>query len=473
LLFLVLLAVAAPASAQAVWGAPVTLSQPGQDANIPQVAVDPNGNAVFVWLRPDATTDCLGFPSSDGCFRVQARARSAAGALSAIQTLSVGGQDAYDPQVAVDQSGNAVVVWARPDGTTGCGGFGCARVQARARSAAGDLSAIQTLSGPGKNAVVPQVAVDTNGNAVFVWYGDGGIQARARSAAGTLSAVQILSAAAQGTGSSEVAVDQSGNAVFVWERNDGTTGCGGAGCSRIVARARSAAGDLSAIQTLSDPGKQAFYPEVAVDPSGNAVFVWQRPDTTTDCGGSGCWRIQTRARSAAGALSATQTLSDPGQDALIPQVAVDQGGDAVFVWSRYDGTTDCGGLPGCSRTQTRARSAAGVLSATQTLSPAARDAALSPQVAVDQSGNAAFVWERLGGGTGCGGSACSIIEARTRSAEGVLGSAQILSALGQHAGAPQVAVDPSGNAVAVWRRLGGGTGCGGGGCHLIQAATGP
>jgi hypothetical protein len=79
-----LAALALPASAHATWTAPLTLSPAGQDASSPQVAVDPNGNAVFVWQRYDDTVDCpsdfAGAPGP-GCLRIQTRARSAAGTL--------------------------------------------------------------------------------------------------------------------------------------------------------------------------------------------------------------------------------------------------------------------------------------------------------------------------------------------------------------------------------------------------------
>ena len=94
-----------------------------------QVAVDADGDAVFTWRRSDGTD-----------YRVQARMRSAAGALSAVQTLSASGQSAVTPQVAIDPDGDAVFTWWRSDGAN-------LRVQARARSAAGALSGVQTLSG--------------------------------------------------------------------------------------------------------------------------------------------------------------------------------------------------------------------------------------------------------------------------------------------------------------------------------------
>jgi hypothetical protein len=470
--FALLLAFVLPAAAQAVWSAPLDLSDPGQRAEFPALEVDQTGNAVFSWDRKDGTAGCGG----SGCYRVQARVRSAAGALGAVQTLSAAGTDAGNAGFGLDQNGNAVFAWVQSDGSTDCDGSAtsCYRVKTRARSAAGALSTTQTISGPGRSAHYTGVAVDPNGNAVFVWSRYDGttdcgdlnpgclrVVTRARSAAGALSAVQTLSAPGQDAYQPLVAVDQDGNAVFVWARSDGTK-------RRIQARARSAAGSLSATQTLSDPGQNAFSPRVVVDQSGNAIFAWSREDGSSACGQFGCERIQARVRSAAGALSAVQTLTDGGRTAIRPAVAVDQNGNAIFAWMRKDDTADCSGSGGCPfRVQTRVRSGAGSLNTVQTLSDPGQ-AALYPSVAVDQSGNAVFVWQRRDGTTttGCPASGCLRIQARTRSAAGTLGTVQDLSAAGRNAQVPLVAVSPAGNAVAAWQRFDGAY-------DRIQAATGP
>jgi hypothetical protein len=418
---------------QSAWSAPVTLSDPGQDASRPQVAVDQSGNAVFVWKRFDGS-------SGSCCDRIEARTRSATGTLGAVQTLSDAGQNADVPQVAVDPNGNAVFTWTRSDGLN-------TRIEARTRSSTGTLSAVEVLSAAAQNATAPQVGIDSSANAVFAWTLSDGlntrIEARARSAAGVLSATQILSPVGRDASSPALAVDQSGNAVAVWERFGGGTSCGGSACSLIEARVRSAAGALSPVQMVSPFGQHAHSPQVAVDQGGNAIFTWERSDGTNT-------RVQARARSTAGALSAVQTLSAAGQDALRPQVAVDQGGNAIFAWERSDGTNP--------RIEARARSAAAALSPVQILSAAGQPAGI-PQVAVDSTGKAVFVWRRFGGTN-------NRIQARARSAAGVLGAVETLSAGGQPADLPQVAVDQSGHAVAVWKRSDGVD-------ELIQAATSP
>jgi hypothetical protein len=100
--------------AAATFGAPFNLSTAGQNATNADVAVDADGDAVFIWRRFNGTN-----------FRAQARARSAAGALGPVQDLSAAGQDASNPRVAVDDDGDAVFAWQRSDGTN-------LRIQARA-----------------------------------------------------------------------------------------------------------------------------------------------------------------------------------------------------------------------------------------------------------------------------------------------------------------------------------------------------
>ena len=191
------------------WTTPLTLSGAGQSVTDPQVAVDADGDAIFSWARSDGTNQ-----------RIQARARSAAGALGAVETVSGAGQDASSPRVAIDDDGDAVFVWARSDGTN-------QRIQARARTAGGVLGPVQALSAAGRNAFQPEVAIDADGDAVFTWRlfdgTDQVIQARARSAVGVLGAVQTLSAAGQDAFSPQVAIDADGDAVFTWERSDEPT----------------------------------------------------------------------------------------------------------------------------------------------------------------------------------------------------------------------------------------------------------
>jgi hypothetical protein len=412
---------AGPASA--TWTAPLDISRSGRDAAEPDVAVDGNGNAVLVWSREVGTTgrvqvrvlsadgrlspvqtvsraretafasDVAVDPDGDAVIvwqsavpesglglQVQARARSANGTLSRVQTLSAANIFAVspEPQVAVDADGDAVITWQTDD----------LSIQARARSADGTLSPIQTLA---TEACCPQVGVDADGDAVFTWHKFGTpnrVEARARSADGTLSPIEDLSPVGQTAHFPNVAVDADGGAVFAWEGHDGTTW-------RIQARARSADGTLSPVEWLSAVGHQAFAPQVAVDTDGDAVFTWHQLFGDIPVSAESQWSAFARARSADGILSTIQELSAPAaqlsdQRALPePKVAVDADGDAVFLWKRFDGTN--------VRVQARARSADGTLSAVETLSAAGQDVHRGHEIAVDIDGDAVATWRRFDG----------------------------------------------------------------------------
>ncbi len=160
--------------------------------------------------------------------------------------LSGAGRDANSPHVAMDRDGDAVAVWNRVDETF----FN--RIEARPRTAAGAWGAVQTpLSPGGQHAVEPRVALDGDGDGLIVWVRSDGsntrIQARTRSRTGALGPVQTLSQADRDAEEPRVAVDDDGDAVVSWIRSDATN-------TRVQARTRTAAGVWSAVTTLSGAG---------------------------------------------------------------------------------------------------------------------------------------------------------------------------------------------------------------------------
>jgi hypothetical protein len=126
-----------------------TLSRVGLD---PQLAVDARGLATVVWRRSDGSN-----------MRVQATRVDAAGIRGPVQTLSPAGKDALSPEIAVDPDGRATVVWKRRSHS--------GHVQAVRLDPAGNPGPVQTVS---RNARprrldTPEVAVDSTGRATVVW----------------------------------------------------------------------------------------------------------------------------------------------------------------------------------------------------------------------------------------------------------------------------------------------------------------
>jgi hypothetical protein len=363
-----------------------TLSAQKGDASVSQIASDAHGDAVAAWLQSFR--------------RIKARQISAGGALGPVKTLSPPRRKARRPQIASDAGGDAVAVWAqyRPSGTgSGAGPGGTSwRVKARQISAGGVLGPVKPLSAAGRKILGPQIASDADGDAVAVWsrYGPARkgrrIKARKISAGGALGPVRTLSATGPKLrGEPQIASDADGDAVAVWSRYNGTS-------SRVKARQISAAGALGRVKMLSAAVQYPVTPQIASDAGGDAVAVWS-PDIDDLPDG----RVQARRISAAGAVGPVQTLS-PADDrfgvccASSAQIASDADGDAVAVWSRDFNDLMQG------RVQARQISATGALGPVQTLSAADGSGACcasSAQIASGADGDAVAVWSRFDGAT--------------------------------------------------------------------------
>jgi hypothetical protein len=398
--------------AGAAFSKAVFLSEDGQDADLPDVASDADGDAVAVWQRFNGSI-----------WRIEARTISAAGARGPIRTLSGSGQEALRPQVATDTAGGGIAVWhSLPAGSY-------QRVQARTISPSGVLGTRKNLTPVGDDASRPQIASDADGDAIAIWQlWDGShsrIQARTISSAGLLGPRHDLSAAGRDAFDPQIASDADGDAIAVWRRFDG-------GEHRVQARTISAAGVLGPVRHLSAAGPPPTNifgstdpPQVATDADGDAVAVWTVWDGAND-------RVQARTISAAGALGPIQDLSAAGEDAYEPAVTSDPDGDAVAAWGRH------------TRVQARTISATGVPGPVLGLSDECNSCGTTnrgqqPQVASDADGDAVAIWMQR-----------QRIEARTISAVGVLGQIQTLSS-GAIFPRPQVASDADGDAVAVWQ----------------------
>ena len=109
LLLLVFGALFGPASAIAAptWLAPSQLSSSKEGLNSPDLAMDARGNSVAVWSAPEGSA----------VERIEASVRPAGGSWSGPVPLSAGGVKAQDPQVAVDDAGDATVVWSQEEGS--------------------------------------------------------------------------------------------------------------------------------------------------------------------------------------------------------------------------------------------------------------------------------------------------------------------------------------------------------------------
>jgi hypothetical protein len=165
--------------------------------------MDSNGNAVAVWAQ------------YDGAYYSIYANRYSAGAWGTAKLLEAATHDASTPQVAMDGNGNAMVVWVQVDSVWRLS------VYASKDTNAVGWGAVTLLETSNVDAGSPQVAMDNNGNAVAVWAQCGSIYAN-RYSAGAWGTAKLIETGAGDAFVPQVAMDGSGNALAVWQQNDGS-----------------------------------------------------------------------------------------------------------------------------------------------------------------------------------------------------------------------------------------------------------
>jgi hypothetical protein len=259
----------------------------------------------------------------------------------------------------------------------------------------------------GLSGVAPVVAV-RSGHAVAAWHRSGQVRVSGYEVGATWSAPQIL-----GTGNFPLAAAaSSGDAVVVYGSSNS-----------LFASVRSAA-SWSAPELLgSAPGLSYG---VAQQGSGRAIAVWS--------GGSG--GVQARTREG-GAWQAAETLSP--QSIQWPQVAINDSGVAFAAWCGVSGS-----MWGARRVYPGAWEGAVTSMPLCCQGPVFDTPGPSVSVGVDASGQAVIV----------GSSGTRLCEKRFIPGSGWQGT-MVLATPGPDGAAPQLAVNPSGQALLAWTVSGG------------------
>jgi hypothetical protein len=404
--------VAAPAGAAPTLLPTTSLSAPGQNANFPIVAMDEAGDSVAVWERFDGSA-----------WIVEASNRAVAGDWSVPVKLSAPGQNAETPQVTMDREGDSLAAWKRFDGADFI-------IEVAVRPAGGSWSAPVKLSAAGETAENPRVAMDAAGDAITTWKRDNGtnliVEAASRPAGDSWSAPVPISAPGRNAEAPRVAIGAGGRAVVAFGRYNSSV-------ESVVEASVFTFGQGSWTAPVPISSPEGEFPDVAVDPAGDAVVAWERPDGAN-------YRIEASTLAAVGGgWSAAVPISAAGRNASSARVAIDATGEAVATWKREDGTNFL--IEAASHPLGGAWGTPVALSAPGQEAEAAR-------VAIDAAGDATVEWTRSDG-------AHYIIEMARRTASGGWGSATPLSVPGENALEPSVAMDDGGDAILSWSRTDG------------------
>jgi len=406
------------------------ISPDGQSAYSPQVATDDNGNAIIVWEQYDTATNSQ-------IFKSEYRSGIWTHPADRTDNISPDGQSAWSPQVAMDDSGNAIIVWDQYDGSK----RQIFKSEYRSGSWTHPTDLTDNISPDGQSAYPSQVAMDNNGDAIIVWKQSDELnfqifKSEYRSGIWThpLGLADNISPDGQSAYLPQVAMDDNGNAIIVWEQYDGYSQI-----FKSEYRSGIWTHPTNLTDNISPDGQSAELPQVAMDDSGNGIIVWEQRDGSDDQ----IFKSEYRSGTWTHPTNFTDNISPDGWDAEVPQVAMDDNGSAVIVWKQYDGSRDQ-----IFKSEYRSGTWMHPLGLADNISPDGRDADL-PQVATDNNGNAIVVWKQYDDSW-----YYQIFKSEYRfgSWRHPGGLTDNISLDGRNADTPQVVIDNNGNAIIIWEQ---------------------
>ena len=303
-----------------------TVYDQGLSTDAPQVAMTAAGDAVVVWVQNEM--------SGASIWASIYTAGSGWGTAQAIGATTLGGS--FQPQVAINASGQVVAVWQQYDMTihnynlwantyTPSTGWGTAL---NIESNAGDAS-------------WGQVGLDDSGQAVIVWdqYVAASLTDRVWSTTydfagdswGTPATIDPDDPGKYAVGTALV-MDPGGNVMVAWMVRDEASG-GNPHISTWAIRYAKSAGGWGAATEI-DGADSSNYPQLATDAAGNVLAIWYQFDTTLGENSIAANRYD----SATGLWEGMALVETDAGNAFDPFVAMDGDGNAAAVWLQYNGT---------------------------------------------------------------------------------------------------------------------------------------
>ena len=289
------------------------------------VAIDGSGNYVVVWSSNGQDG------SGQGIYAQRYNAAGVAqGGEFRVNTTTA--NDQTDPAVAMDANGNFVVAWS------GNGTGDSAGVFARRYNAAGtalDATEVRVNATTAGTQQSPLIAMNENGTYVIAWGSNGqdgsgqGVYAQRYSAAGVKqgSEFQVNVTTAGDQWADSIAMDGAGNFIVAFSSSDGN------GLGAYTRRYNAAGTALTGeVQVNSTATGDQTWTTVAMNRSGAYVVAWS--DTGADGSGSGIYAQRFDANGVAQGSEFRVNTTTAG-DQVQPTVAIDASGNFTVVWSSF------------------------------------------------------------------------------------------------------------------------------------------
>jgi len=319
----------------------------------PTVAMDDNGNSLIVWRQLDGPTLGANFPL---LYVSEYRAGWTHPANEAASFSQAANEVRHSPDVAMGNNGEAIVVWRQYGG----GGGNAFRVYRREYRAA-SWSAVQNVSTDSITPRIsggytgPKVAMDNSGNAIIVWEqtveeaqphpyfpstdpADDPVEIsqifkseyRGSAWADPANQFDNISPAGLNAVNPKVAMDDNGQAIITWLQSDSRD----SQLFKSEYRLNAWTNPTSLADNFTPSGGSVANNELAMDNSNNAIITWRQFDGFR----SQVYKSEYRSSVWRHPVSLLDSIS-PGTSASVsstPAVAMDNTGDALILWSQSD-----------------------------------------------------------------------------------------------------------------------------------------
>jgi len=380
----------------------------------PKIDIDYNGNAIAVWAQRDD-------PADVNHLSIYAnRYNASTGAWGAAIEIENDSLTTRSPQMVMDNNGNALAVWTQGS-----------KVYANRYNLTSDTWGTEVLISV-TDGYGPQIAVSLATNdAMIVFHSNTTKDVLASeydSISSTWGTPEVISSTVTDSTNAQIAMNFDGDAVVVWASND-ASGVGH-GVSSNFFNSTTGTWKAAAVQVESTISNTNA-PQVAFDRFNQGLVVWESGGSSNLLARrsniNGAWGTAKPIESGSGKASNLQIVADFNGDALAVWIQVDgvfPNFESNVYWNRYDHDTDMWGTEFLLETE-----------------PGNAD---TPQISLDARGNALAVWRQVDG-------TARIYSSRYVATTGLWGAAELLSSVIDGAAPnPQIAVDLTGVAAAVW-----------------------
>jgi len=303
------------------------ISDPANDAEMPDVALNNFNNIVACWQHYDGAT-----------WRVQSSVLVNQTSWTFPADLSLPGFYGFAPQIVMNDQAMPIVTIVFY-GIMQTGGNDCIQV-VTSQDGGNTWSSPMAISDPASSAYVPQIAKDAAGNLLVVWQvqqadGSWTLQVRKFQGGVWLAIKNLASGIVLNPircPNIRIAGNGAGQAIMTWFTVVGTS-------QQVQAVYYDGSdwgswnGSVVPLSDLITPINAMDWPcqRVAIDGSGNGIVVWQQYDAV------GNQLIHASAYNNSSRAWTPSTISLPGQDAALPYVALSAQGQGFASWKRTDG----------------------------------------------------------------------------------------------------------------------------------------